>query len=50
MPGDDFLRSFPNISPIRGARLRSPEDWIASREKMIDLGPEDVVPYASCSG
>ena len=44
MPGDDFLRSFPNISPIRGARLRSPEDWIASLEKMIDLGPEDVVP------
>jgi alkyl sulfatase BDS1-like metallo-beta-lactamase superfamily hydrolase len=44
MPGDDFLRSFPNISPIRGARPRSPEDWIASLEKMIDLGPEDVVP------
>src|SRR5262249_342523 len=44
MPGDDFLRAFPNISPIRGARLRSPEDWIASLEKMIALGPEDVVP------
>src|SRR5215469_9163860 len=44
MPGDDFLRSFPNISPIRGARLRNPEDWIASLEKMIALGPEDVVP------
>jgi alkyl sulfatase BDS1-like metallo-beta-lactamase superfamily hydrolase len=44
MPGDDFLRSFPNISPIRGARLRSPEDWIASLEKMIALGPDDVVP------
>jgi alkyl sulfatase BDS1-like metallo-beta-lactamase superfamily hydrolase len=44
MPGDDFLRSFPNISPIRGARLRTPEDWIASLEKMIGLGPEDVVP------
>ena len=41
---DDFLRSFPNISPIRGARLRTPEDWIASLEKMIDLGPDDVVP------
>jgi alkyl sulfatase BDS1-like metallo-beta-lactamase superfamily hydrolase len=44
MTGDDFLRAFPNISPIRGARLRSPEDWIASLEKMIGLGPEDVVP------
>jgi alkyl sulfatase BDS1-like metallo-beta-lactamase superfamily hydrolase len=44
MTGDDFLRSFPNISPIRGARPRIPEDWIASLEKMIALGPEDVVP------
>src|SRR6516164_8676958 len=44
MPGDGFLRAFPNISPIRGARPRSPEDWIASLEKMIGLGPEDVVP------
>jgi len=44
MPGDGFLRSFPNISPIRGARLRTPEDWIASLEKMIRLEPEDVVP------
>ncbi len=44
MPGDDFLRAFPNISPVRGARLRSPEDWIASLEKMIELGPEHVVP------
>jgi alkyl sulfatase BDS1-like metallo-beta-lactamase superfamily hydrolase len=44
MPGDDFLRAFPNISPIRGARLRTPEDWIASLEKMIDLEPEYVVP------
>jgi alkyl sulfatase BDS1-like metallo-beta-lactamase superfamily hydrolase len=44
MPGDDFLRAFPNISPIRGARIRSPEDWIASLETMIQLGPEDVVP------
>jgi alkyl sulfatase BDS1-like metallo-beta-lactamase superfamily hydrolase len=44
MTGDDFLRAFPNISPIRGARTRSPEDWIASLDKMIALGPEDVVP------
>ena len=44
MPGDDFFRAFPNISPIRGARLRSPENWIASLETMIALGPEHVVP------
>jgi alkyl sulfatase BDS1-like metallo-beta-lactamase superfamily hydrolase len=44
MPGDDFLRAFPNISPIRGARLRIPEGWIASLEKMIELGPEHLVP------
>jgi alkyl sulfatase BDS1-like metallo-beta-lactamase superfamily hydrolase len=44
MPGDDFLRALPNISPIRGARTRTAEDWIASLEKMIELGPEDVVP------
>jgi alkyl sulfatase BDS1-like metallo-beta-lactamase superfamily hydrolase len=44
MSGDDFFRAFPNISPIRGARLRSPEDWIGSLEKMIALGPDDVVP------
>ena len=44
LSGDDFFRSYPNISPIRGARLRSPEDWIASLDKMIALGPEDVVP------
>jgi alkyl sulfatase BDS1-like metallo-beta-lactamase superfamily hydrolase len=44
MPGDDFLRAFPNISPIRGARLRTPEDWIASLGKMIALKPACVVP------
>jgi alkyl sulfatase BDS1-like metallo-beta-lactamase superfamily hydrolase len=44
MPGDNFLRAFPNISPIRGARLRTPEDWIGSLQRMIDLGPEHVVP------
>lgn len=44
MPGDDFYRSFPNISPIRGARLRPPEDYIASLGKMIALAPEEVVP------
>jgi alkyl sulfatase BDS1-like metallo-beta-lactamase superfamily hydrolase len=44
MPGDDFFRAFPNLAPIRGARLRAPEAWIASLEKMIELKPEYVVP------
>src|SRR5262245_20127960 len=44
MCGDDFFRAFPNISPIRGARLRTPADWIASLQKMIALGPEHLVP------
>jgi alkyl sulfatase BDS1-like metallo-beta-lactamase superfamily hydrolase len=44
MCGDDFFRAFPNIAPIRGARLRTPEDWIASLQKMIALGPEHIVP------
>src|SRR5688572_23905908 len=37
MPGDNFFRAFPNLAPIRGARLRTPEVWIASLEKMIAL-------------
>jgi alkyl sulfatase BDS1-like metallo-beta-lactamase superfamily hydrolase len=44
MTGDDFFRAFPNIGPIRGARPRIPEDWIASLEKMLELGPDYVVP------
>jgi alkyl sulfatase BDS1-like metallo-beta-lactamase superfamily hydrolase len=44
MPGDSFFRAFPNVAPIRGARLRTPETWVASLEKMIELGPEYVIP------
>jgi alkyl sulfatase BDS1-like metallo-beta-lactamase superfamily hydrolase len=44
MCGDDFFRAFPNIAPIRGARLRTPEDWIASLQKMIALDPQHIVP------
>jgi alkyl sulfatase BDS1-like metallo-beta-lactamase superfamily hydrolase len=44
MPGDDFFRAFPNVAAIRGARFRAPEPWIASLTKMIELGPEHVVP------
>lgn len=44
MSGDDFLRSFPNISPIRGARTRVPEEWIASLDRMIARQPVAVIP------
>ena len=44
MPGDNFLRTFPNVAAIRGARLRNPEAWVASLDKVIALGPEYVVP------
>jgi alkyl sulfatase BDS1-like metallo-beta-lactamase superfamily hydrolase len=44
MPGDDFYRAFPNLSPIRGTRLRAPDVWIASLEKMIGLGAQYLVP------
>ena len=44
MPGDNFFRAFPNVSPIRGARLRSPEAWVASLDRVIALQPEHVVP------
>src|SRR5262245_28759234 len=44
VPGDDFYRAFPNLSPIRGTRLRSPEVWIGGLQKMIDLGAEYLVP------
>ncbi|KAB1082176.1 alkyl/aryl-sulfatase [Neorhizobium galegae] len=37
IPGDDFLKSYPNLSPIRGLKLRPPETWIASLEKMLSL-------------
>lgn len=34
MPGDNFLRAFPNVAPIRGARLRSPDAWLASLNRV----------------
>ncbi len=37
LPGDDFYKSFPNLAPLRGVRLRPPETWIASLERMIAL-------------
>lgn len=43
LPGDDFYKSYPNLSPLRGLRLRPPEKWIASLEKMIELDADYLV-------
>ncbi len=43
LPGDDFYKSYPNLSPLRGLRLRPPEKWIASLEKMIKLNAHYLV-------
>lgn len=44
MPGDDFYGAFPNLSPVRGARLRSPETWARSLDTMIGLNADHLVP------
>ena len=44
MTGDDFYRAFPNLDPLRGGRLRSPEQWIAGLDTMLTLGAAYVVP------
>lgn len=44
MPGDNFFRAFPNVAPIRGSRLRSPDAWLRSLDRVIALTPEHVVP------
>ena len=44
MPGDDFYRAFPNLYPVRGTRLRPPELWVASLNRMIELEAEYLVP------
>ncbi len=44
MPGDNFFRAFPNVAPIRGSRLRSPDAWLASLNRVLALTPEHVVP------
>ncbi len=42
--GDNLLHSFPNVSPIRGSRMRSPEDWIHSLETMAALNADYLLP------
>ncbi|PLP56280.1 alkyl sulfatase [Mesorhizobium loti] len=43
IPGDDFLKSYPNLSPIRGLKLRPPEPWIASLDRMLSLDADAMV-------
>ncbi len=43
IPGDDFLKSYPNLSPIRGLKLRPPEKWIASLDRMLALNATYLV-------
>ncbi|MDG9793146.1 alkyl/aryl-sulfatase [Brucella anthropi] len=43
IPGDIFLKSYPNLSPIRGLKLRPPEKWIASLDKMLTLNATYMV-------
>ena len=42
--GDNVLRTFPNIAPIRGAKMRSPEEWIASLNKLLALKADYLLP------
>ncbi len=42
--GDDVLKTFPNIAPIRGAPMRPPEQWIASLDTILSLKPAILLP------
>jgi alkyl sulfatase BDS1-like metallo-beta-lactamase superfamily hydrolase len=42
--GDNVLRTFPNIAPIRGTKMRSPEEWIASLNKLLALQADCLLP------
>jgi len=42
--GDVFLKTFPNIAPLRGLPTRPVEKWIASLDKLVALNAEFVVP------
>ena len=42
--GRQLLPRVPNVAPIRGSRLRSPDAWLASLTRVIALNPEHVVP------
>lgn len=41
---DDIYRAFPNLYAIRGTPSRDLMQWVTSLDKMIDLGPEYLIP------
>lgn len=43
VPGDIVLKTFPNLSPIRGLKLRPPQLWIASLNRLIQFDAEAMV-------
>lgn len=44
LTGDDFLKTFPNIAPLRGLPTRPVEKWIESLNRMIALNADYVIP------
>lgn len=44
LAGDDFLKTFPNIAPLRGLPTRPVEKWIESLNRMLALNADYVIP------
>ena len=44
LAGDVFLKTFPNIAPLRGLPTRPADKWVASLDKLIALNADYVVP------
>jgi alkyl sulfatase BDS1-like metallo-beta-lactamase superfamily hydrolase len=42
--GDNVLMTFPNVAPIRGSKIRPPEQWIASLNELLALQATDLLP------
>lgn len=42
--GDVFLKTFPNIAPLRGLPTRPADKWVASLDKLIALNANYVIP------
>ena len=47
LPGDNFYKAFPNLYTIRGTPYRDVKAWVASLDRMRELGPEVLVPSHS---
>ncbi len=44
LPGDNFLKTFPNIAPLRGLPTRPVESWINSLTRIIALNADYMIP------